>query len=273
MWGYSRFLQFSVILMTAILIIACNDDDDTVDKANIEVRLTDRPGDYEEVNIDIQDVQVNPSDDNENWISLMDNNDKGIYDLLTLTNGQDTLLGSISLTANRLSQIRLILGNNNTIKVNGTTYDLISPSAQQSGLKLNLQQTLEEGITYTIIIDFDAARSIVARGNRTFSLKPVLRVISEATSGSVIGSITPLASNPAIYAILDSDTVATTFPDETGKFLLKALKIGIYKVAFEPAEGYLSKQIENVGVTIGNVTNLGPITIEETPPTKQAGDF
>lgn len=273
MSGYSRFFLFSLTLMTAVLTIGCDDDDDSADKAQVEVRLTDRPGDYEEVNIDIQDVQVNPSDDNQNWISLMDNNDKGVYDLLTLTNGQDTLLGSISLTANKLSQIRLILGNNNTIKVNGTIYDLITPSAQQSGLKLNLQQTLEEGVTYTILIDFDAAKSIVARGNNTFSLKPVLRVISEATSGSIIGSITPQASNPAIYAILDADTIATTFPDETGKFLLKALKIGSYSVAFEPAEGYLSKEIQDVTVTIGNVTNLGPIIIEETPPTRQPGDL
>lgn len=256
--------------MMSILTIGCDDDDDAADKAQIEVRLTDRPGDYDEVNIDIQDVQVNPADDNQNWISLMDNDNKGVYDLLKLTNGQDTLLGSINLTANRLSQIRLMLGTNNTIKVSDKTYDLITPSAQQSGLKLNLQQTLEEGVTYKILIDFDAAKSIVARGNKTFSLKPVLRVISEATSGSIIGSITPVASNPAIYAILDTDTIASTFPDQTGKFLLKALKIGSYTVSFEPADGYLSKEIQNVSVTIGNVTNLGPLIIEETPPTRSA---
>lgn len=269
MWSKMKLFGWAVVGFAVLVVVSCDDDDDSVDRAQIEVRLTDRPGDYEEVNIDIQDVQVNPSDDNQSWISLMDNNDKGIYDLLTLTNGQDTLLGTVSLTANKLSQIRLILGTNNTVKVNGEVFDLITPSAQQSGLKLNLQETLEEGVTYTILIDFDAAKSIVARGNKTYSLKPVLRVISEATSGSITGIITPLASKPAVYAILDSDTVDTSFPDETGKFLLKALPIGKYAVTFEPTAGYVSRKIDDVDVTIGNVTNLGQVTIEAEPPTRQ----
>jgi hypothetical protein len=267
MWGKLKFVLMAVFVLSAFIFTACNDDDeDTVKNATVEVRLTDGPGDYEEVNIDIQDVQVNPSSTNSGWISLMDNTDKGVYDLLTLTNGQDTLLGSLSTTAATISQIRLILGTGNTVKVGGNTYDLITPSAQQSGLKINLQQALSEGVTYKILLDFDAAKSIVARGNNTYSLKPVIRAISEATSGSISGTISPLAANPAIYAISGTDTVNTSFPDEAGKFLLKAMPAGTYKVTFEPAEGYVSKQVENVIVTTGNVTALGTITIEEQPP-------
>jgi hypothetical protein len=268
MRGKLKFHLMAVVLLSVFVFSACNNDDDdsAVKKATVEVRLTDGPGDYQQVNIDIEDVQINPSDDNSGWISLMDNNDKGIYDLLTLTNGQDTLLGSITTTEAKISQIRLILGTGNTVKVGDQTYDLITPSAQQSGLKLNLQQTLSEGVTYKILLDFDAAKSIVARGNGTFSLKPVIRVISEATSGSISGTVSPVASNPAIYALSGTDTVNTSFPDETGKFLLKAMPAGTYKVTFEPAEGYVSKQVESVIVTTGNVTSLGTVTIEEQPP-------
>jgi len=264
MWGKVRSLFMASALLAGFFLASCDDDDD-VKNAVIEVRLTDRPGDYQEVNIDIEDVQVNPSDDNSGWISLLDNDQKGVYDLLKLTNGQDTLLGTLNLPPGKISQIRLVLGTNNTVKVGDNSFDLITPSAQQSGLKLNLQQTLQEGVTYTILLDFDAAKSIVARGNNTYSLKPVIRAMSEATSGSVMGNISPVASNPAIYAILGTDTVNTTFPDETGKFLLKAMPIGTYKITFEPGEGYVSKQIEDVVVSLGNVTNLGPITIEEEP--------
>lgn len=263
-----KFVLMFAVMLSAVVFSACNDDDDdnTVKKATVEVRLTDGPGDYQQVNIDIEDVQINPTDDNSGWISLMDNNDKGIYDLLTLTNGEDTLLGSISTTAAKISQIRLILGTGNTVKVGGETYDLITPSAQQSGLKLNLQQTLSEGVTYKILLDFDAAKSIVARGNNTYSLKPVIRVISEATSGSISGTVSPVEANPAVYAISGADTVNTAFPDDAGKFLLKAIPAGTYQVTFEPAEGYVPKQVESVIVTTGNVTSLGTVAIEEEPP-------
>lgn len=267
MFKNSGFLKFIIFFFHMLFAVGCNDDDND-NKATLEVRLTDRPGDYEEVNIDIQDVQVNPSDDDDTWISLMDNNDKGIYNLLTLTNGQDTLLGSISLTAKKLSQIRLILGTRNSVKVNGMSYDLITPSAQQSGLKLNLQQTLAEGVSYRILIDFDAAKSVVARGNKTYSLKPVLRVISEATSGSITGIISPAISNPAIFAIKNQDTLNTTFPDTDGKFILRAMPVGTYEVTFEPGEGYLSKTVENISVITGTPTNMGTVTIEEEPPLK-----
>ena len=95
-------------------------------------------------------------------------------------------------------------------------------SSDLSGLKLNLQANLTEGITYKVLLDFDAGKSIVARGNNTFLLKPVVRAISEATTGAIKGSITPLESNPGIYALNGTDTVATTFPDADGKFLADA---------------------------------------------------
>ncbi len=40
-----------------------------------------------------------------------------------------------------------------------------TPSAQQSGLKLNVHEEFLQGVAYEYIIDFDAARSIVKTGN------------------------------------------------------------------------------------------------------------
>ena len=60
---------------------------------------------------------------------------------------------------------------------------LTTPSAQHSGLKLNVHAELTEGITYKILLDFDAARSIVKTGSGAYNLKPVIRTITEATSG------------------------------------------------------------------------------------------
>ncbi len=225
--------------------------------ARLEVRLTDSPGDYEEVNIDIQDVQVNASEGNSGWISL--DIKKGIYDIRKLTNGIDTLMGAVELPTGKIQQIRLVLGSDNSVKINGQNYDLGTPSAQTSGLKLNLHADLAEGITYKILVDFDAGKSIVKRGNGTYSLKPVIRAVEEATNGGIKGSVTPIEASPAIFAIADSDTVATAFADEAGKFLVRGLPAGSYTVSIVPKEGFATINKTAVSVTLGSVTDLGVI--------------
>lgn len=241
-------------------LISCDNDDD--EKARLEVLLTDSPGNFEEVNIDIQDVQVNRTTSTASGWESIDLDDKGVYNLLDLTNGLDTLLGSILLPAGTVRQIRLVLGTLNTVKVDGQTYDLSTPSAQQSGLKININQTLAEGITYRLVLDFDVARSIVERGNNSYLLKPLIRSFVEATSGAVKGNVIPVDANPAIYALDGTDTLGTTLPDAEGFFMLRGLPAGVYTVSFAPVSGYVPKAIEDVGVTAGSATNLGTVTIE-----------
>jgi Domain of unknown function (DUF4382) len=255
MKGAMKIGLVALIGLLTLVFASCSNDDN----ARLEVRLTDSPGDFEEVNIDIQEVQVNSSDGNSGWQSL--EIESGVYNILDLTNGIDTLLGSIELPAGRIQQIRLVLGDENSVKVDGVTYPISTPSAQQSGLKLNLHATLTEGITYRILLDFDAARSVVERGNHTYSLKPVIRAIEEATTGAIRGTVSPVDATPAIYAIVGADTVGTAFADEAGKFLIKGLDAGPYLVSIIPKEGYTAVDKTDVVVTVGNVTELGIIEI------------
>ncbi len=250
-----------VLAFSTCLFSSCDKTSEST--SYLEVRLTDAPGDYEEVNIDIQDVQVNFGSSEGGWKSLEVN--KGVYDILKLTNGLDTLLGKIELPAGRISQVRLVLGNQNSVRVNGKTEALSTPSAQQSGLKLQVNADLLEGITYKLLLDFDAARSIVRAGNSgKYNLKPVIRTLAEASSGAITGLILPIESSPAVYAIIGSDTLGTAFVDQiNGKFLLRGLPAGTYKVTFEPKTGYKPIAKEAVAVNVGNVTNLGTINISQ----------
>jgi hypothetical protein len=252
--------KFAGFLLLSFIWLACSENNQT---ARLEVRLTDAPGDYEEVNIDIQSIEIHSDDGNQNsgWTTL--DVESGVYNILKLTNGLDTLLATAELPAGRISQIRLILGDNNSVKIGGVMKSLAAPSAQQSGLKLNLQADLTEGITYTITLDFDAARSIVRKGNGGYSLKPVIRALEKATSGSIKGIVTPLEAAPAVFAIVGSDTVATAYTDESGKFMLRSIPPGSYTISFDPKEGYVPVQKENVSVSLGNVTDLGSVTIEK----------
>lgn len=250
-----------LLVLSSFLWVACSDDDRG--NARIEVRLTDAPGDYEKVNIDIQAVEVHSSEGEQSsgWTSLTVN--KGVYNLIDLTNGLDTLLAEAELPAGKISQIRLILGSDNSVQIDGNEIHLTTPSGSQSGLKLNVQTELTEGITYKILLDFDAARSIVKRGNGDYNLKPVIRAITEATSGAIKGAIDPAAALPAVFAIVSSDTVASTFADEAGNFLLRGVPAGTYTVSFDPKEGYTPQAKEGVSVSIGAVTDLGTVTVIE----------
>ncbi|MBL7851930.1 MAG: DUF4382 domain-containing protein [Cyclobacteriaceae bacterium] len=251
----NRVLGF---LLLSFVWLACSTDES---RSRLEVRLTDSPGDYEEVNIDVQGVQIHRSEGNQNsgWVSL--DVKEGVYNILTLTNGLDTLLGTADLPSGRISQIRLILGTNNSVKVDGNVYVLETPSAQQSGLKLNVQTQMSPGITYVITLDFDAARSVSLNGNGGYKLKPVIRAITEATSGAIKGKVTPVDSYPAVFALAGTDTVATAYSDSLGFFLLRAIPPGTYKVTFDPKPGYTPKQVDNVTVTLGVTNDLGEITI------------
>ena len=130
----------------ALVIISCKKEDENAPPSgsnndptttNLRVLLTDAPGDYKAVYVDIEDVEVLTSDSiNGGWNSL-DSIVPGIFDLIKLSNGLDTLLGSAVLPAGRINQIRLILGDDNSVVLkNGDSIQLKTPSAQQSGLKI-----------------------------------------------------------------------------------------------------------------------------------------
>jgi hypothetical protein len=254
-----NLMKLSFIALFGVSLFSCSEDSKY---ARLEVRLTDAPGDYEEVNINIQGVQVHAEDGEQNggWKSLDVNG--GMYNLLELTNGLDTLLGTIELPAGKVSQVRLILGEGNTLKMNGTTIPLKTPSAQQSGLKVNVNATLVEGITYTILLDFDVARSIVKAGNSgNYILKPVIRGIAEATTGSVAGMLSDPEAKAAVYAIVGTDTLGTSYANDIGKFMIKGLSAGAYTISFSPAEGFNIEDIDDVAVTLGQVTDLGEVEV------------
>jgi hypothetical protein len=261
-----KFYTFLILSVAVVLgLTSCSDEfsGGGSDSATLVVKLTDAPADYEEVLIDVQELQIHTSPGEDlgqgSWINLPVN--KGIYNLLDLRNGMDTLLATVEMPAGNISQMRLVLGDNNRLKVNGQYHNLETPSAQQSGLKFNINAQLEDGVEYELWIDFDAARSIVARGNGTYGLKPVIRTFHEASTGAIKGLVLPLEAKPTVKAIVGTDTLAT-IPSDEGKFMFKGLAPGSYKVEIEPIAGFESKIIENREVIVGKVTDLGTITLE-----------
>jgi hypothetical protein len=167
--------SFGLILLTGTLLLAaCTKSKDNSGVTTLNVRLTDAPADYSEVNIDIQEIRVKYSDDQSDtgWQTLKTN--AGIYNLLDFQNEKDTLLASGQVTAKTVQQIRAILGADNTIKVGDAIYPLTIPSGSESGLKLMVNKKLNMSLE-TIVLDFDALLSIKEENGR-YMLRPVLKL-------------------------------------------------------------------------------------------------
>lgn len=226
------------------------------ESAKLDIRLTDAPGQYDNVFIDIQGIEIHSDS---GWISPSSFN-AGIYDLLELNNGLDTLLCAIDMPVGKISQIRLILGDNNTVVVDSISFPLTTPSAQQSGLKLNVHMDIQPNVSYTILLDFDAAKSIVLTGNGKYILKPLIRAITDQSNGKIKGYVIPTSAQATVYAINASDTVAA-IPNNNGYFMICGLN-GTYDLLISPANtAFQDTLLSSIQVSWGSITNVDTITL------------
>jgi hypothetical protein len=165
--------SFLIIALLAIIsataFVSCNKDKTGYLFA---LHLTDAPADYEEVNVDIREVRLK-LEDTANWHYI--NTIPGVYNLLGLQNGIDTLIASGIVPSNYIKEIRLYLGDNNTVKVAGQTYPLELNSGDAEKLMIKVNRRMRESVD-SLIIDFDAGLSIVENGNGTYRLSPVITV-------------------------------------------------------------------------------------------------
>jgi len=256
-----KLLTTLFLLVAVIGFYSC--DDNSTKSSRLNVKLVDKPADFSEVNVEVIGISINYGGENDEggWQDL--ETKSGIYNLLKLTAGNEVLLVSNEIPSGSISQIRLLLGEKNTIvEKGGESYPLITPSGQSSGVKIKLNQIFEGGIDYTIILDFDAARSVVDNPQK-YILKPVINANMEALNGAIKGIMDPTDAEVVIYAIQDMDTVASTYPDDVGVYMFRGIPEGTYDISFdlEDADILLDKLVEGVDVTIGEITDMGSVVL------------
>jgi hypothetical protein len=265
-------VALSILLLGVVILAGCSDSTAPENTApgRIKLNMIDAPGDYDEVNVHIVRIEVHRADadstddgkDDESGWSVI-STDSMMVDLLTLTDGHGVSLADTLLPAGRYTQVRLILGGENTVVVGGIEYDLEIPSSMNTGIKLIHGFTIEPDALYQATLDFDADRSIHMTGNGQYKMKPVIRIIVDRISGGLEGTVLPAEARAMIWTVSGADTVTAWADTLTGAFGFVMLPEGSYDLNFSATAGaYRDSAVAGVGVTAGDVTDIGTVTLE-----------
>lgn len=262
---------FSIIVFSLLFLASCGTGSDT-SMGSMQIRMHDAPIDSADaVNVSIKRVEVNKSGSGGGWSVI--NAPNKTYNLLNLTNGAYEVLGDTTLPTGTYQQIRLVLNDTgHSVVVDGQTYDMIVPSGTQTGVKLNVNAQIEKNIQYVLLLDFDAARSVVKAGNQQsnarYLLKPVIKATNKAVTGAIAGTVNPAESRPTVYAIQNSDTLTSTLADtSSGEFELIGLKEGSYDISVNPRNSnYQTTDTTGINVTVGETNNIGTIEVSQKSP-------
>jgi len=294
--GRSKQLTMVMGLFLTGLVAGCGGDGGSGSGAGAQagvlgVSLTDAPAcGFDEVNVTVRKVRVHQSDSaDENaagWSEIILNPSRTI-NLLNLNDPTQPNfaldnLGETSLPSGHYTQVRLVLEDNNGNQSNAnwvvlsadstkTPVPLETPSAIRSGIKLINQFDVPSGQRVDLLLDFDACKSIVQRGNGTYALKPVIKVIPYVLNG-IDGFVDPalLDSHVVVTAQVNGQIVRAAVANTNlapnpnrGKFFLARLPEGINYDVVITADNHATAVI--AGVPVASSTSITSISTSTTP--------
>jgi len=257
--------------MLTISLISCGGSDSPAATGTLNIKLTDAATSHQAVYVTINEVHVHH--ETGGWETLPGLDLPQTVNLLELVNGVMLDLGIAELEAGHYNQMRLILEDseevpdpqdppdnnilgkahpyfNYLVDADDNEIPLKVPSGGNTGIKLVNGFVIVADRANELVLDFDAHRSIVTKGNGNYGLKPTIKVL-ETVDNTVSGTVqeednTPLggalvsaqlynpdAEDPRDTVFVESTT--ETAPDGTYTLLLP---LNTYNIV-ATATGYL----------------------------------
>lgn len=265
---------FATIVVFGLVFGACKKADiekaaQTQEPNSMAVHMTDNPGDYLRVDMELKQVEVYM--EGKGWIAL--ESKAQFVNVASLTNGKSALIASrTKLESGHYTKVKLLFGSNN--KITAMT------DIGGSGIRIAQETTLEfDGNKEIIVeidanvnaqagtevwIDFDIVKSI-KKDAQKYIVKPFLVWLKDrktAVSGEIQGSVT------AALVLTNGQDSVSAFTDIQGKFYIRGAKAGVYNLVIYPAyktvEDNLKKplKVEGIVITEGEVKYLGTIQVQ-----------
>ncbi|MCW3119976.1 MAG: hypothetical protein JWM28_4058 [Chitinophagaceae bacterium] len=277
----------ATISFVAIFMVSCKKENSSTSavppgQQKISLYLSDDPALFDKVLIDIQSVKVlvdtsavdsleHPWRHDHNWDDEKDTSvvwqdltiRPGVYDLLTLRNGADTLLAGGTIPQGKIKRIKITLGSDNSLVKDSVSYPLhLYPGDSVITLKLSGNE-FDEYLAgqFQLWLDFNVGKSIINVRNNEFYLRPFIRLFITKVTGSIDGEIKPWDAY-AVVSVYNADT-AYAIPFGDGKFKVRGLTPGTYTVFVNGSNGYQDTTVNNVTVSSRQETELPHIVLHK----------
>ena len=284
------FVVATLMAIVSLVAVACNKSTSVENGPGIQevnFMLTDGPGSYDNVFIDIKSLQIvidtaregSRKRDTCNWDHIGSHRESrrdsglvwttipikaGVYDILKFRNGLDTLFASANVPKGSVRLVRIEFGTNNSLVKDSVTHPLnLSPNLPNFIVIKLKGHEFEEFASrrHRLWLDFDVSRSIIEANGR-FYLIPVMHTFVEKNTASVAGKVKPRDAKAVITLFNNTDT-AYALPNKEGEFKMRGLKDGTYKLFVKASNGYRDTTINNVVVVQPKTTSLGVIELKK----------
>ena len=264
------------------------------------ILLTDAPFPYDQVQrVDVHIVSVAAATSADTsggaeWVTIAE--PRQVFDLLALQGGATAILGEGEIPADQYAAVRLVIDTDRS----GITLSDGTPAVVdwQGGGEKTLHALVEQplalwapGTDLDVIIDFDVGRSFLVKhayggGEPEFLFIPWIRAVNEAATGVLEGtvrgadgpsevlvpvpsaSVTVYRQVPNSYGPLGGYAAATGRTDAEGRYAIRYLSAGEYRVEVRPPEGF------EAGVGLSDVVTVEmgeTATLDVTLPAAGSG--
>lgn len=255
-----------LFLLLSVTLGACLDGDANQKSSLVNVYITDAPGDFDEVYLELKRVEVFVQNSNrggdDSWVSLYYIPLSNVVNISALVNGSQLILGRSELPLGKITQIKLVFGDEQYLVLDEEPLSLVWEDPSEMEYIIDVDYTLEGGRSYDIVLDIDLARSITdSDQEEVYLFSPKIRSFETGSIAAISGTVSPLAAQPYIYAILGEDSIST-LTDDSGNFLFNGLEAGDYAIYINPRAPY-QDSLFTVTAKIDSVTVIETILLPE----------
>jgi Domain of unknown function (DUF4382) len=291
----STWLTAASGIIAALFIFACNKTGSSKSNSNIpagqsqlSVYMMDAPVQMDSVLLDITQVRVevdtastpttadNPDQWNNNycgWGRSSHNSSiiwdtltitPGIYNLLGLRNGTDTLLSSSLIASGKILKIQITLGSGNKVYTDSTTSYPLVIFGPNNYFTINVSRTNVDVVSnneFKLWLDFNLSRSIIFWSGQ-FYLDPYFTVFNDMVMAKLQGTVLPYGAGALVTAISGADTLYA-IPFWSGQYQFRNVPAGTYSITYTGAHGFSDTTINNIVVDSAQTTTVPTVTLHK----------